>query len=243
MQMARFLDRERLTKIIPNLSALKNLGGGPELASLAIRYAAQAEEAGALQGPEYAAARVELDRWRHSPEEPHAEQIGEMRETDWSVIRWQRFLQAVFLDLSDRREDEPPPDGRFPRTRKPKCTLHVRHQWWQGVQRLAALLKSEIAVPVVEGDAKPQAAGKGVAPRNTWFLQQWEARGDTWHKPSKVLARWNAMKLSDREAICPDWPKTVSRDVVSRGITRARHARDGKPSKSPTKRKRATRKA
>ena len=91
--------------------------------------------------------------------------------------------------------------------------------------------------------AVPTAAGKGVAPRNGWFLEQWESHESlTYHKPAKIHATWNAMKLSAREAICPDNPKTVSRAVVSRGITRARHTRDGKPSKSSKKRKRAIRK-
>jgi len=88
------------------------------------------------------------------------------------------------------------------------------------------------------------AAGRGVAPRNEWSLEQWETRGAaTYRKPSKVCAKWNAMKLSEREAICPDRPEMVLLSAVARGITRARHARDGKPSNRPTKRKRTAHKS
>ncbi len=84
------------------------------------------------------------------------------------------------------------------------------------------------------------AAGKGVAPRNEWFLKQYETPGDTFHRPSKVCAKWRALKLSEREAICPDSPGPVLQDAVVTAIKRARQARGDKPA---ARRKRTTRRA
>lgn len=126
-------------------------------------------------------------------------------------------------------------------------------RWNEEEEALQKLLAMTPAEPRAPGDAPaaapsgPQAvsepkaaepdpavtAGRGVAPRNEWFLTQYETRGDTYHKPSKICAKWNALKLPEREAICPDGPKTVLRDAVDKGIKRAREARDGKPSKPP----------
>ena len=94
------------------------------------------------------------------------------------------------------------------------------------------------------GDTQATAVGRGVAPRDEWCLVQYEARGYvTFHKPSKVCAKWNAMKLSERQAICPDRPETALPYAIDKGIKRARIARDVKPGKPPAKRKRTARKA
>jgi hypothetical protein len=85
----------------------------------------------------------------------------------------------------------------------------------------------------------PSAVGKGVAPRDVWFLQQLEADGlKKRGNRIRIRDKWNAKKLAEREAICPDYPKTVSLDAVSKGISRARKLRGDKPRKSPIKPKR-----
>jgi hypothetical protein len=83
-------------------------------------------------------------------------------------------------------------------------------------------------------------AGAGVAPRNAWFMQQYEARGtDTYRKPAKIHAKWDAMGASERAAICPDAPNKVTVHAVVRAIRRAIKKRDAKP---PKKHPRAARK-
>jgi hypothetical protein len=110
--------------------------------------------------------------------------------------------------------------------------MELQVRWRKLAAELSAHKQAAVAEP-----PRTLPAGKGVAPRDAWFLQQWEARGtDTYHKPAKVHAKWNAMKLPEREAICPDRPERVSRDVVSKGITRARRERDDRPNKPPAKR-------
>ena len=75
--------------------------------------------------------------------------------------------------------------------------------------------------------------GKGVAPRNAWFLAQYEAHGtDTYHKPAKIHAKWEAMKATERAEICPDSPNKIAKDTVWSSIKRELAKRDGpKPAK------------
>jgi hypothetical protein len=96
----------------------------------------------------------------------------------------------------------------------------------------------------LSGDVPSATKGKGVAPRNAWFLTQWEARGtDTYHKPAKIQDDWWHMTDKQRAEICPDNPARVSRVVVARGISRARELRDGLPTKPKPKRPRTGQKA
>ena len=123
----------------------------------------------------------------------------------------------------------------------------------KGQSKAAAVPESTASIPVVPpaadrpeatSEATAAAAGKGVAPRNLWFLQQWEAqRTDTYHRPKKVYDKWQEMKAEERAAICPGAPGKVSHDAVVQGIKRAREAHDGKPDRRTTKRKRTSRKA
>ncbi len=70
------------------------------------------------------------------------------------------------------------------------------------------------------------ATGQGVAPRNQWFLDQYEARGtETYHKPIKIKDKWWAMSESERAAICTDSPGKVSHATVKKGIQLARLSR------------------
>ena len=80
-------------------------------------------------------------------------------------------------------------------------------------------------------------AGTGVAPRNAWFLQQYEAHGtDTYHKPAKIQGKWWHMTDEERAAICPDCPGKATRPTVTQGIKLARKQRDGAATKSKRKR-------
>ncbi len=91
---------------------------------------------------------------------------------------------------------------------------------------------------------QPQDNGKitstGIAPRDAWFVTQYEARGtDTYHKPAKIFAKWDAMTATARAEICPDSPNKIAQGTVASAIKRAIEARDNK---EPTKPRRSPRK-
>ncbi len=68
--------------------------------------------------------------------------------------------------------------------------------------------------------------GKGVAPRNTWIVQQYEAAGtETYHKPAKIHAAWCAMTTTARAAVCPDSPNKISKSTVAAVIKLANKVR------------------
>ena len=76
----------------------------------------------------------------------------------------------------------------------------------------------------------PTTSAKGVAPRNAWFLQQYEAHGsDTFHKPAKIQDKWWTMTDEQRADICPASPGKVTKAAVVIGIKRARKLRDPRP--------------
>jgi hypothetical protein len=88
------------------------------------------------------------------------------------------------------------------------------------------------------------ADGKGVTPRNKWFLAQHEAEGsDTRGKPNVIKEKWWSMSDDERRVICPDAPAKVSVAAVRQGIVRARVARDGKRPKAINKPKKRHRKS
>lgn len=69
--------------------------------------------------------------------------------------------------------------------------------------------------------------GKGVAPRDEWFVRQYEASGtDTYHKPAKVHHKWDTMRLAERAEICPDAPNKVTKSAVEQAIKRFINKRD-----------------
>ena len=87
------------------------------------------------------------------------------------------------------------------------------------------------------GDAPPKVGvtnGMGVAPRNQWIMTQYEACGtDTYHKPAKIHAKWEAMKATERAVICSDSPNKISRATVEQVIKLARKkCNDQKPAES-----------
>jgi hypothetical protein len=95
------------------------------------------------------------------------------------------------------------------------------------------------AVSVTTTPAPTTAAvvkGEGVAPRNRWFLAQYNARGtDTYHRPKRIQEKWWAMKDEERAAICPDAPGKVSLPAVVQGIKRARLGKATKPKAKRTR--------
>ena len=69
--------------------------------------------------------------------------------------------------------------------------------------------------------------GKGVAPRDEWFVRQYEASGtDTYHKPAKVHHKWDTMRMAERVEICPDAPNKVTKSAVEQAIKRFIKKRD-----------------
>ena len=91
---------------------------------------------------------------------------------------------------------------------------------------LAAL----IAHPASAVD-RSNAVGKGVAPRDDWFLKQYDAVDtDTYHSPATIRSEWNGMRIEDRRAICEGSPSNVSVSAVEKAISRAKKRKNGKMS-------------
>ena len=89
----------------------------------------------------------------------------------------------------------------------------------------------EVGASEVDEDApkNDDNSEKGVAPRNCKFLEWYEADGeDTHHSPTKICDKWNGMKREERAKICEASVGNVTRDVVEKGIQRARKSRDKK---------------
>ena len=73
----------------------------------------------------------------------------------------------------------------------------------------------------------------GVAPRNQWFLAQYNAKGtDTYHRPKAIQQKWWDMSDGGRTEICPDAPGRVSHDTVVQAIKRTQ----AKPKRRASKR-------
>ena len=94
----------------------------------------------------------------------------------------------------------------------------------------------------LEGQAENKSdqnlIGQGAAPRNIWFLEQYEAAGtDTYHKPAKIFDKWDRMTSEGRACICPDCPGKIAKSSVASAIKRARKQRDGKPKEPSSRRK------
>jgi hypothetical protein len=82
------------------------------------------------------------------------------------------------------------------------------------------------AAPAAAASSADKIIGKGVAPRNAKFLEWYEATGtDTYHKYTKIYAKWDNMTATDRAAICPDSPNKIAQGTVKSCVTRARMAR------------------
>lgn len=106
--------------------------------------------------------------------------------------------------------------------------MAIRHQHGGKLPKEPAEPKSASVEPVDMA---------GVAPRNRWALQQYEARRTvTYHKPAQVWREWQSMTQEARAAICPDSPGLVDKSAIAKGIQRARLARDGKAKRKRTKR-------
>ena len=92
--------------------------------------------------------------------------------------------------------------------------------------------------PPQPGECDAELVGRGVAPRDDWFLKQYEASGtDTYHKPKRIQEKWWDMTEAERAAICPDSPGKVTLDTVKTGNKRAQKRRGSKPTQR-TKRRR-----
>ncbi len=122
----------------------------------------------------------------------------------------------------------PPMSAPFPRPsddpQQGLAAADLLLRWLEGLE----------APPKANEPAVAEAVkGKGVAPRNAWFLAQYEAHGtDTYHKPAKIHAKWEAMKATERAEICPDSPNKIAKDTVWSSIKRELAKRDGpKPAK------------
>ncbi|MEN6407014.1 MAG: hypothetical protein ABFC77_11145 [Thermoguttaceae bacterium] len=85
-----------------------------------------------------------------------------------------------------------------------------------------------------------EAIDRGVAPRNEWIMQQYDAHGtDTYHKPAKIYTKWKAMTATERASICPDSPNKISKATVDQVVKLARKERNcqdlAKPKRTPRK--------
>ena len=82
----------------------------------------------------------------------------------------------------------------------------------------------------------PQAVapGSGFAPRDAWFLRQYEELGsDTYHKPVVIFHQWVRMTQEERATICPTAPNKVGREAVAKAIQRTLQKRKLQESTDP----------
>ena len=87
------------------------------------------------------------------------------------------------------------------------------------------------------GEQTADTLGKGHAPRDAWFVKQYEANGtDTYHKPAKIHAKWNSMTAQERAEICSDSRNKITKAAVAKAINRALLKRDG-PKSAESKQK------
>jgi hypothetical protein len=92
--------------------------------------------------------------------------------------------------------------------------LFTPERWQKLMKRTAA---GDSGQPAVETNRN------GVAPRNAWFLTQYEAIAtDTYRKPAKIHAKWDAMTTMARAEICPDSPNKIAKATVASIIKRAK---------------------
>ena len=85
----------------------------------------------------------------------------------------------------------------------------------------------------------PQAVapGSGFAPRDAWFLRQYEELGsDTYHKPVVIFHQWVRMTQEERATICPTAPNKIAYEAVVQAIKRARKKRDPQKITKPKRR-------
>ena len=104
------------------------------------------------------------------------------------------------------------------RKRKPVAANRKDHNMIQGNRKVDAppLAASQQTAP----QQKPE--GKGVAPRNRWFKQQYEASGtETYRSHAAIRDKWNRMTKEQRAEICPANTNIVTREGVITGIKRA----------------------
>jgi hypothetical protein len=135
--------------------------------------------------------------------------------------------------------------SRLGRTKGLAPSVRLRKKDRVIVQTWIAGVEADLASSAPSNDQAQQpkvdepTAGKGVAPRRRWFLQQYEARGtDTYHKPAKIHASWDRMTATERAAICPDSPNKIAKSTVESDIDRAREQRDEKKPTKPTRKSR-----
>jgi hypothetical protein len=76
---------------------------------------------------------------------------------------------------------------------------------------------------IVPTKKPPSTLENGVAPRNRWFMEQHQdKRTETYHSHAKIRDMWNGMTKEQQAAICPDGTGIVTRQVVIKGVARAR---------------------
>jgi hypothetical protein len=92
---------------------------------------------------------------------------------------------------------------------------------------------------LLEGKQPLGSPSEGVAPRNKWIIDQYDAKGtDTYRKPTKVHAKWDGMRATERAAICPEAPGKIAKNTVTTIIKLERNRRRGVAPKKKAKRKR-----
>jgi hypothetical protein len=227
------MDPIRLSRLADDLNALQphliqeaaffaaGQRGNLDPFTTAGRIIAEIIDAGGLEAAEFAPFRVAVRVVAESPKR-----------------QWSDVLGAVATTLPVSDTEEKP---RSPLRVVPFVVSRVRHEVESAatvaIPRRPAADDNEKRLPgdggtgdgTEETDALPR---KGVAPRNEWFLEQYEAVGmNTHHSPKHIHDKWWNMPDAERKSICPKAPQKVALAVVRQGIVRARVARDGKKPK------------
>lgn len=125
--------------------------------------------------------------------------------------------------------------------RQIEAHLHAKNlQDWAEAEK-AKLKCLPPVCDVLDGDephADVTGAVNGAAPRNTKFLEWYEAEGtETYHKPAMIYQKWKNMTVEKRAEICPGYTNYIAKATVEQSIKRARIKRDGKPTEKPNKKR------
>ncbi len=126
---------------------------GRSLPQTIVPLLAEAEDLGAFAGPEYAAVRLALARWRNPGTEPWNEVVGQYAETDPSVITYQAIVSALFPDLADTDEEE----------KVGKCELHLWQNWADAAPQIAEKIRLAPKAPTAK-DEESEGTGGSTKP-------------------------------------------------------------------------------
>ena len=196
-------------------------------------------------GDAYLEAKSPRPPWHPPAFEPNMREIVARADKEWTELTGLPPLDACNPDtwwkaaIAAGMQGQPVPNVR---TLSVRALGEIILNW--AMARMAAadlpvLLAGQDGESVAgQGESADNAqAGSGVALRDAWFLQQWEALGtDTYHKPVVIYRKWGYMNQKERAEICPTAPNKIAYEAVVQAIKRARKKRDPQKITKPKRR-------